>query len=274
MKRLTIYTLILLVVVSCTPAKKEAALVDSLKVSPDTLSQNENSYSPSVNNDPPEPSSIFFYLEETFTEDEREATVTQELIELLKKYEAGNYLTIRNEYSANYPEEVGPDEFMNVSEYKTKTWFYDSLNRLQCFTIDYEYRVSEDRYSNMSTIYLFSNDSLIAVYEDKDESIQVTSQTHTRVVANRCPACGTLVNATMSDTYQVSEFDFSFLEGVSRVFFLENDPDFKWLNQRELNKEDENYIMEEDNSESDALERYIISPYLFEKFIRSNTDDK
>lgn len=268
---LTFVITALLIVVSCTFSKKEEGTTDSLKTNSDTLSQNESAYSPTATPYIAEPPSIFTYSEQTFTEDERESAVTQDLMEMLLQYEKGKYLTIKNEYSVSYQEEVDANEFMNVNESKTKTWFYDSLNHLQCFTMDYNYRVGNEGFSTISSIYLFAGDSLVAVYEDGDESIQVASKTRIRLVAKRCPDCGTSTNAAMSDTYQVSALDNSVLRKISQDFFKENDPNFSWLNQLKVKREGDDYTITQEEpgvKNSPRTVAYTINRYLYDTYIK------
>ena len=261
----------LLIVFSCTSPKKESEKIDSVKTNSETSSQNESAYSPTATPYAAEPASIFTYFEQTFTEDERESAVTQDLMEMLRQYEDGKYLTIKNEYSVSYQEEVDANEFMNVHESIRKTWFYDSLNNLRCFTMDYQYRVGNEGFSTTSTIYLSAGDSLVAAYEDGDESIQVASKTRIRLVAKRCPDCGTSTNAAMSDTYQVIPLDDSILRKISKDFFKDNDPNFSWLTQLKVNREGDDYtITQEEPGVKNAPRTvaYTINRYLFDTYIK------
>ncbi|MEQ8243576.1 hypothetical protein [Fulvivirga sp.] len=272
-RTLALLILSIVIDISCTSKKNEEIKIDSLQVTADTIVQQDNSHAAPPDSNDTEPTGAFSFMEETFTEDELELAVTQELMNVLAKYDTGTYLTVKNEYTVTYQEEVDDGEFIEVNETKIKTWFYDSLNSLRCFTMDSQYMLGSDGYSNTNTIYLFRNDSLFAVYEDMEESIQVVSETHTRIVASHCPECGTFTSAAMSDSYQVNKLDSGYLEKISKTFFRENDPNFRWLNKLDVKMEGENYVTAQDESGDGNIIRtveYTINPYLFKEFIRQD----
>src|SRR5205809_1056099 len=114
MKKLSV--LFVLIVMACSPAKKESDAVDSTQVAADTSKITLTSDAPDTppevtSSEPSEPSTIFPDLLNTpFTDDPREAAVVASLFAMLKQYDSDKYSALSGSYSFGYNEEIGPDE--------------------------------------------------------------------------------------------------------------------------------------------------------------------
>jgi hypothetical protein len=290
MKPLLPFILFLLpFVFGCKPEKKDRPSADSTQIAADTSAVEETSYVQSSNSTyTPPPSSLFpEYSESTYTEDPNETVVSEKLARLIEKYDFKDYLTITRDYAYGYKKEIGPEEYDDVSESETKTWFFDSLYNLRAYTRNFSYLQGSEGYSNATTIYLFSNDSLIAAYKDEDESVEEAYKIHTRIMASTCPECGVRTSAHMSDIFNPSILVKSDLVEMSEYFNKEYKAVINWMKYSETPRKDESgYRLTEkatyegyptDGSGAPYTEddvpyniEYVLSPGLFEKLIKDN----
>ncbi len=228
-----LYCLIYLIVISCAPGKTNETTVDSTLLAPSTLTKEVAA--------PPEPpidvskiSSPKFpeYSDKIFTEDESEATITNELMALLHEYEARKLLKIKSTYSMTYPVgNDGDDSTEDATLTETNTWYYDANRKLSVYT-----HTSKDAYvqrdvndgsermiSQKTTIYLFADEQLSAVYDDYESNGQIYISHKERIVVGQCPICGRKISEdTMtSEGLNVSPIEQNRVSELSKIFFEE-----------------------------------------------------
>jgi hypothetical protein len=248
-----LFTLILSVVVSCTPIKNNETTVDSTKnIATDsaatqieessTSSSTDESvqYSSTVETaEPPidisKTSSPNFpaYSDTIFTEDESEAAITKDLITLLREYKTRKLVKIKSTYSMTYPVgNDGDDSTEDATTTETKTWYYDINRKLSAYTltsksayVQRDVNDGSERVSNQkTTIYLFTNEQLAAVYDEHESTDQIFYSNKERIVITQCPACGVTISedTSTSEGTKVSPIDQAHVIELSKLFFEEH----------------------------------------------------
>jgi len=127
----------------------------------------------------------------TLTSDSLEVEINNRMGKLLQAYDTMQYATVTSSYSWErpycYPSQDGPCIMGVETESETKKWFFDQFNQLRGYSI-----ISEGNETTPSSIlYLFSNESLIALSEYRvDDSDAGTFVDQVRALASSCPRCG------------------------------------------------------------------------------------
>lgn len=203
----SIFTLILFMVVSCTPVKNNETAIDSTqnKVTDTVATQIEETVTSSPSDKSVQSSSTMETAEPpsgitnnfpkfsmtVLTSDSLEVEINNRMGQLLQVYDTMQYATVMSSYSWErpycYQGQEGPCTMDVQREEETKTWFFDRANQLRGFSI----KVEGTSIAAKSILYLFSNDSLIAISEDvfdgTDAGVFVDQL---RMLASSCPRCG------------------------------------------------------------------------------------
>jgi hypothetical protein len=251
-----LFTLILSVVASCTPIKNNETAVDSVQHVADTVTKEVAiaveppidisktslpkfpAYSDSIYSKG-EDSKPLAYSDSTYTpytptysysiNTKAEDSITRNLIALLREYETRKFVKIKSTYSITYP--VGndyDDSTEDATQTETKTWYYDINRKLSAYThtsknayVQRDVNDGSERVSRQkTTIYLFANEQLIAVYEDYDSNGQIGFSNKERIVAAQCPTCGVKIDSEDS-RITVSPIDQAHVTELSKLFFEE-----------------------------------------------------
>ncbi len=178
--------LFLLIFLSCAPGKNNETVADSTQtIVADTVTTQI------------EESSTFSSTVETAellsgtTKDSLVAEMNNRMTELAQAYDTMQYATVTSNYFWGrpycYPSQDGPCIDGTETEEETKKWFFDRFNKLRSYSLTMK---SSSNETTMSFLYLFSNDSLIAVRERKVDNSEggVTSQV--TILSAKCPRCG------------------------------------------------------------------------------------
>jgi len=186
-------------IIGCTTATKEDTVTDTTKT--ETISLVDSAtvipFSLGSTSEPETIQNFYGYLDYTLTEDEGESKIWAVLGPLIKQYDSTEFNTISKYYIMPGTEET-PDETLNTSTTVTVTLYYDDAQNLKAVWRDYKYEIGESgRFEKISSLYLFDGD-LIAVYEDKEVSLDMAFQNYTRGVVKACPDCGVMMSAGMS----------------------------------------------------------------------------
>ncbi len=204
-----IYQLLLLIIaLSCKPAKDNETSLDSSQnnftdslttqiretstsspmgesAQPSSTVEIEEPFSGITNNFPE-------FSMATLTYDSLELEINNRMGKLIQLYDTIEFTMITSRYSwerAFYAQaQDGPGTMSTETESETKKWFFDKSNQLKAYTVEFE--MDSDYPSKKSILYLFSNDSLIAISEQAVDDSEVTVTYHTRIVASQCPSCG------------------------------------------------------------------------------------
>jgi hypothetical protein len=228
-----LFTLILSVVASCTPIKNNETAVDSVQHVADTVTKEVAiAVEPPIDIGKTSLPKFPAYSDSIFTQDESEAAITKDLITLLREYKTRKFVKIKSTYSITYP--VGndyDDSTEDATRTETKTWYYDINRKLSAYTLtskdayverdvnDGSERVSEQK----TTIYLFANEQLAAVYDDYESTNQIFYSDKERIIVAQCPACGIGLHfdTAASEGTKVSPIDQAHVTELSKLFFEE-----------------------------------------------------
>jgi hypothetical protein len=182
----TYYLTSLIILLSCSPAKKNETTIDSTQnqVIDSLAAQIEESSASSPTVETAE-------LLSGITKDSLVAEMNNRMAELAQAYDTMQYATVMSSYFWGrpycYPSQDGPCIDGTETEEETKKWFFDRFNKLRSYSLTMK---SSGNETTMSFLYLFSNDSLIAVRERKVDNSEggVTSQV--TILGAKCPRCG------------------------------------------------------------------------------------
>jgi hypothetical protein len=229
----SLFTLILFVVVSCTPLKNNETAVDSTQHAPDTVAKAipiavEPPIDISKTSSPKFPT----YSDKIFTEDESEVAITKDLVTLLHEYETRKFVKIKSTYSMTYPVgNDGDDSTEDATRTETKTWYYDINRKLSAYTltskdayVQRDVNDGSERVSNQkTTIYFFANEQLAAVYDDYESHDQIGISDKERIIIAQCPACGVKISedTSTSEGAKTSPIDQAHVTELSKLFFEE-----------------------------------------------------
>jgi hypothetical protein len=134
------------------------------------------------------------FIAETSSDDSLEISINDEMAILLQAYDTIKYFSISANYS--WTQEItthgqeGDDTYVeDETKEENQTWLFDRFFKLRGFIREVKY---DDEYGDgsESTIYLFSNDSLIAVSERTIDNSEVEEIRVTRILASRSPDVG------------------------------------------------------------------------------------
>jgi hypothetical protein len=180
------YLTSLIILLSCSPAKNNETAADSTQnIVTDTVAahiEESSTSSPTVET---------AELLSDITKDSLVAEMTNRMTELAQAYDTIQYNLITSSYSWErpycYPSQEGPCIDGTEADEETKEWLFDRFNRLRSYSRKMKSAGNE---TTISSLYLFSNDSLIAVSERKVDNSDggVTSQV--TILAGKCPRCG------------------------------------------------------------------------------------
>jgi len=200
MKESKILFIITAILIGCSNVKndKEAPALDAINQTQDvTPGLPEEKAEELPPDSTPEETEPFSGITDNFpdftmdglTNDSLEAEITNQMAELLQVYDTMQYAKVTSIYAWERPYYVPGQEgdgFMSIeNEAETKTWFFDRNNQLRAFSIQ-----SDGTYVQ-STLYLFSNDSLVAISERTvDGNYAGVFVDQQRMLASRCPRCG------------------------------------------------------------------------------------
>jgi hypothetical protein len=186
--KLILYSLLFLIVLSCSPSTKTEIAADSTSVQPtEVISSYSQSQTPVQYQTPATPFSNFSEYSESLSEDPTESELTLGIQELMTKYDNNQYRTIES-YSSCQRDYEGDYGAITETEDITETWFFDASNQLKAFYRKYQ-RDGEGRDTKV-LICLFSNDSLIALTEHRIDDGQIGMLYHTKLLRSKCPDCG------------------------------------------------------------------------------------
>ncbi|HOX81523.1 MAG TPA: hypothetical protein PLJ60_05130 [Chryseolinea sp.] len=146
---------------------------------------------------------------EALTEDSLEAEINTQLIELIQAYDTIQYFKVISNYTWErerlYQGQEGEGSMGTETESETKTWFFDKSFQLKAFSAEFN---TEPVYPFTKTIlYLFSNDSMLAVSEYWLSEDEVTVTGYDRMIRARCPACGVSSQAGHRENGEVKYLD-------------------------------------------------------------------
>jgi len=131
------------------------------------------------------------FLMDTFTNDSLESKLTMRMGHLLEVYDTMSYATITSSYYWERPYYVqgqdGPGQMSTETEEEKKTWFFDRSNQLRGYSMTMKSTGNE---TTKSALYLFSNDSLIAVREQEEYLGDGGFARNITILALQCPRCG------------------------------------------------------------------------------------
>ena len=137
------------------------------------------------------------YLNYPLTEDERETKVWDVLNPLIQQYDTTIFHTLSKNYTVPGTEET-PDETLNTVTTVTITLYYNDAQELKAFKKEYNYEVGgPNNFYRTYTLCLFEGD-LIAVYEDRETTIDMATKNYIRGTAKACPECGVYLSAGVS----------------------------------------------------------------------------
>jgi hypothetical protein len=212
----SLFTLILFVVVSCTPIKNNETAAGSTQneVTDTVTTQIEETATSSPSDESVQSSSIDetvqfsptvetaetfsgtnnkfpTYSGEVFTKDSLEDVTTKALVELLNQYDLQKLESVNSNYVVTY--KVGNDGDDSTVDGKTtesKTWYHDSKGQLSAYTLTSESE-AYDRVDDKKTInYLFVNGQLAAVYSYHLSIVQIYFFDREKIMVSQCPDCG------------------------------------------------------------------------------------
>jgi hypothetical protein len=231
----TLYFLVFLIVLNCTPVKKENDRQDSVAHATDTVVVNPN-LNPAFATAP-----VFrSYSKKVFTDDERESAIITSLDSLFAHYLKQTYFSI-------------------VSD--GKSWHLDENKQLRIITAERENETLKE-----NSIYLFNEGKLIAAYSDEDMDGQETQRNRERIAVNRCPDCGVRFDLTASqpaivvlDESRVNEWAEYLNQNFNEVL--------DWIAQAPIRSIQGSNCIFERGSPNDA--RYSVNTELYNKFIKN-----
>lgn len=194
------YGAFLIMALSCSPSKSNETVTDSTlnEVVNNQETPLQESVPPASNDETLEPPSGISnnfpdFSTTMLTDDSLEAVVNNRMASLIQVYDTIQYTTIKSTYSWERPyyaqAQDGEGTMAMETEEETKTWFFDRSYQLRA--VSTEFNAGPDYPITISTLYLFSNDSLIAVSEHKVDESEVTVTSQITMVASQCPRCGT-----------------------------------------------------------------------------------
>jgi hypothetical protein len=176
----------LIVILSCTPTKNNETAADSTQsIVIDTVAtQIEESSTSSATVETAE-------LLSDIIKDSLVAEMSNRMTELAQAYDTIQYTLIKSSYSWQrpycYPSQEGPCIDGVETEEETKEWLFDRFNKLRSYSLTMKSGGNE---TTMSSLYLLSNDSLIAVSERKVDNSTGGVTSHVTILAAKCPHCG------------------------------------------------------------------------------------
>ncbi len=200
-----LYFLVFLVALSCAPGKNNETTIDSTQAkvtdSAATLIE-EEATSPSTD-ESVQSSSAVEYEEPlsgitnnfpeismaALTNDSLEVEMKNRMAELAQRYDTIQYATVTARYLWERPHYVqgqeGEGSMFTETEEEIKTWLFDRFNRLRGYSMS----LGNDEMKK-SVVYLFSNDSLVAVSEQQEYLDDGNVTEHLTILALQCPQCG------------------------------------------------------------------------------------
>jgi len=204
------------IIIGCSTVKKEDGVADSTQFATDTSTQytsevlqeeTPTDYEPEPFSGQTENFPKFFI--EPLTTDSIEAEITSQLATLIHAYDTIQYFKIVSNYSWErerlYQGQEGEGSMGTEIESETNTWFFDKSFQLKAFSAEFN---TEPVYPFTKTIlYLFSNDSLLAVSEYWLSEDEVTVSGYDRLIVTRCPACGISSQAGHTENGEVKYLD-------------------------------------------------------------------
>ncbi len=277
-----LYSLLLIISLSCSSGKKEESTTDSTIVATDTTPLYASPvYRPGPARNFPTFSSY------PITENELEISITEALAELLNQYDTGKYKSIRSDYSLYY--KVASDyegDSLDTSESETKTWYFNRDNQLKAYTVVYEEKIgssvsdpnSGSRIGTSHTIiYLFSTNSkdrpvLIGVYDDKDESYQVAVTSRKRFLTSKCPQCGVSMSYETEPTNELEILNEDYVSSLSDTFFSDYNFLVEKLKGAEAQRSGDGYLVQEEQVSTAGIPyslSYYIDQSLFDQFLKA-----
>jgi hypothetical protein len=203
----TFYSLVFLIILSCTPTKNNDTAVDSTQnVITDTqaIPIEENEISSSMDETDPSSSPVenveplsgttnnFPEISmNALTENSFEVVINNRMAASAQAYDTMQYATITSNYSWErpycYPSQDGPCITGVEKAEETKTWFFDRFNQLRGYSYSAKSSAEE---TTKSALYFFSNDSLIALREREVNTSTGGSTSQVTLLAAECPRCG------------------------------------------------------------------------------------
>jgi len=201
------YLSLLLIILSCSQTKNNETATDSTQheVTDPAATQIEEMATSSSTDESGQSSSIdeteepFSGITTNFpemsmdalTNDSLEVKINNRIGQLLQVYDTMQYATITSSYAWErpycYPSQDGPCMMGIETEEETRKWFFDRFNQLRGYSIT----TGGNEATPSSTLYLFSNDSLIAISEQTvDNSDAGIFVDQVRMLASSCPKCG------------------------------------------------------------------------------------
>lgn len=283
-----LYYFPLLITLSCAPDKKEEITSDSTRVATDSVVSTETATIVPVSSPAVAAPTITIYRknfplfsEEPLTENDLEISTTQSLAEMLKRYDEGEYNTIKKQYSIY-------SESNNLDRWEMQRWYFDTENHLKAYTRGYKNQMESN--IDQTTIYLFSSDSsgvpaLAAVYNNEKRSERkmfsskkrtLTSKLKERIITSNCPQCGVSLSLDFNPTtkYQVSVVDQARITELSKTFFEEYDALFKRLKETEMTQHGNysDYLAKEELKQGEKTYNvnYTIHYSVYEKVVMAN----
>jgi hypothetical protein len=227
-----------LVVLSCSPAKKEPTQQDSI-ANPIDLAPPDISLDQSAAVLPIFPE----YSLETYTKDSTESTILSGLDSIFKNYQSQKYFRINQK-----------------SRFSDQTWYFDPEKQLRIVT---EQREAES--ASGKSIYLFNGNQIIAGYSDFDRSGEDTQQNRERILASMCPTCGVKFDA-FSSNINIRLIDSAGVNELSKYFDEQCTENIVWLAQAPVRAAEGNNSIFQRGSPNDAT--FIVSTELYTKFIK------
>lgn len=181
-----LYSLIFLIMLSCSPTKNNETASDSTQniLTDNVATQIEESSTSSSTVETAE-------LLSGITKDSLVAEMNNRMAELAQAYDTMQYAMIKSSYSWErpycYPSQDGPCIMAVETEEETKKWFFDRANQLKGYS--YLMKSVSDEVTK-SFLYLFTNDSLIAVREQEVNTSTGGFTSQVTILAAECPLCG------------------------------------------------------------------------------------
>lgn len=220
------YLLLFLIVSSCSLGKRNESAVDSTQtiVTDSAAVQTEETITSSSideaaqSSSPAETAEPFSGITNNFpefsmaplTSDSLEVEINNRMAQLLQAYDTIQYATATSSYSWERPHYIQPQDAASVpedfdgmfpeTEEEKKTWFFDRFNRLRGYSMSLE-----NDETKKSVVYLFSNDSLIAVSEQQKYLDDGNVIEHLTILAQQCPKCG--LATTNNDGGQINHLN-------------------------------------------------------------------
>jgi len=164
---------------------------------------------------------------ELHSDDAHEQETMDKLISLTEKFESQKFAAVKSTYTHNY--QVGndyDDALEDRYQTETITWYFNAGRQLCAYTQELKSGAPEEEPElKRSTIYLFEDDKLAAVYSDHFSGGQAYLWNYERIVVPRCPDCGVKLtqDGSTSEGTQVTEVDQEYISTLRDAFEDEYD---------------------------------------------------